>query len=185
VGAIQGGGSSTVAKLTSRGCSPFNNTMERTAPKDHGPRRRAQEMMRATPGNRITAGRATRSLAVMKNWKRWAAVGVLAVAEIVAFYPLAGYIATNSDAYAEAERFLRASSAVSDRIGSVRSVSIEPFSASLRFTTNAGDAQFNLDVEGSRSVAKAYVELQRRGSWRVHVAQLAVPGRSVEELPTK
>ena len=121
----------------------------------------------------------------MKNWKRWAAVGVLAVGAFVASYPLAGYIARNSDAYVEAERFLRASSTVNDRIGSVRSVSIEPFGASLRFTTSTGDAQFNLDVEGSKRVAKAYVELQRRGSWQVHVAQLVVPGKSVEELPTK
>jgi len=35
--------------LPVEGVVPFNNTMERTAPKDHGPRRRAQEMMRATP----------------------------------------------------------------------------------------------------------------------------------------
>ena len=103
----------------------------------------------------------------------------------VASYPLGGYIARNSDAYAEAERFLRASATVSDRIGPVRGISIEPFGAPLRLTSNAGDAQFKLDVEGSKMVAKAYVELERRGAWEVRVAQLFLPGQAADELPTK
>ena len=121
----------------------------------------------------------------MKKWMRWAAAAVLAEGVFVASYPLGGYIAKNSDAHAEAERFLRASATVSDRIGPVRGVSIEPFGAPLRLTNNAGDAQFKLDVQGSKGVAKAYIELERRGSWVVRVAQLYLPGQSAEELPTK
>ena len=121
----------------------------------------------------------------MKKWMRWAAAAILAEGAFVASYPLGGYIARNSDAYAEAERFLRASAAVSDRIGPVRGVSIEPFGAPLRLTRNPSDAQFNLDLEGSRTVAKAYVEVERRGSWVVSVARLSLPGQPAEELPTK
>lgn len=114
----------------------------------------------------------------MKSWKRWAVVIILAVESFVAY----AYIARNSDAYAEAERFLRANSTVNERIGAVRDVSIEPFGASMRLTGAATAVQFDLDLEGSKTPAKAYVQLERRGSWHVREAQLAVPGQPFEKL---
>ncbi len=119
----------------------------------------------------------------MRSWKRWIGIPILVLA---AAYPIAWLVARNSDAYAEAERFLRSSSILGEQIGTVTDTSIEPFAYSLRWTGARGDAHFKLDLKGSKAEASAYVELAKRGAaWEVHLARVTVPGRPVMELPTK
>ena len=111
----------------------------------------------------------------MKHRKRWAIIITLAVLE--ASYLAAWFIAKKSDAYAEAERFVRGSGVVAENVGSITSVSLEPFGLSLRFSGAGVRVAFEMAVEASRASGTADVELVKNGNWRVLAAQLTLPNR--------
>ena len=120
-------------------------------------------------------GRSTRSLGVMKHWKRWAFIILLVVLEVS--YLAAWFIAKKSDAYAEAERFVRDSGVVAENVGSITSVSLEPLGLSLRFSGAGGRVAFEMAVEASRASGTADVELAKNGTWHVLAARLTLPNR--------
>jgi hypothetical protein len=111
----------------------------------------------------------------MKRWRRWAFIIVLAALE--AGYLAAWFIARQSDAYAEAERFVRGSAVVAEHVGSITSVSLEPMGLSLRFSGSGGRVAFEMAIEASRASGTADVELSKNGTWRVLEARLTLPNR--------
>lgn len=111
----------------------------------------------------------------VKAWRRWAVFIGLVVLE--AGYLAAWFIAKKSEAYAEAERFVRGSGVVAENVGSVTSVSLEPFGLSLRFSGAGARVAFELAVEASRASGTADVELAKDGTWRVMAARLTLPNR--------
>ena len=111
----------------------------------------------------------------MKHWKRWAVIITLVLLE--ASYLAAWFIAKKSDAYAEAERFVRGNGVVAENVGSITNVSLEPFGLSLRFTGGGGRVAFEMSVEASRASGTADVELAKNGTWRVLAARLTLPNR--------
>jgi hypothetical protein len=110
----------------------------------------------------------------MKSWKRWTIIGVVV---LEASFPAAWIAAKHSDAYAEAERFLRGNAAVAETVGSITHVSLEPLGYSLRFSGAGRRTAFEMAVEASRASGTADVELAKNGSWHVVAARLTLPGR--------
>ena len=111
----------------------------------------------------------------MRHWRRWAVVITLVALE--ASYMAAWFIAKGSDAYAEAERFVRGNGVVAENVGSITSVSLEPLGLSLRFSGAGGRVAFEMAVEASRASGTADVELAKNGTWRVRAARLTLPNR--------
>ena len=111
----------------------------------------------------------------MRHGRRWAFVITLVVLE--GGYIAAWFIAKKSDAYAEAERFVRESGVVAENVGSITSVSLEPFGLSLRFSGAGVRVVFEMAVEASRASGTADVELAKNGTWRVLAARLTLPNR--------
>ncbi|MBK9160151.1 MAG: hypothetical protein IPM27_01025 [Nitrosomonadales bacterium] len=105
----------------------------------------------------------------MNKWKRW--VLIAAILTAIA-YPGAWLMVQQSDAYIDAETFIRTDPQVVEAIGTVRKVSLSPFGYSLRYSGANGDASFELTVEAERESASAFVELQKWGVWEVKFARL-------------
>jgi hypothetical protein len=110
-----------------------------------------------------------------RRWRRWAFIITLVALE--ASYLAAWFVAKKSDAYAEAERFVRSSGVVAENVGSITSVSLEPFGLSLRFSGAGARVAFEMAVEASRASGTADVELAKNGTWRVLAARLTLPNR--------
>ena len=116
-----------------------------------------------TPGNALER----------TNWRRWAFIIILVALE--ASYIAAWFIAKKSDAYAEAERFVRGSGVVAEHVGSITSISLEPLGLSLRFSGAGARLALEMAVEASRASGTADVELAKNGTWRVLAARLTLP----------
>jgi hypothetical protein len=110
----------------------------------------------------------------MRSWKRWTIVGAVV---LEASFPIAWVLARNSDAYTEADRFIRGNLVVAENVGSITSVSLEPLGYSLRFSGAGGHTVLEMAVEASRASGTADVELAKNGTWHVVAARLTLPGR--------
>lgn len=115
----------------------------------------------------------------MNKWKRWVLIAVILTAVA---YPGAWLMVQQSDAYVDAETFIRNDQQVVEAIGSVRKVTLSPFGYSLRYSGANGDASFELTVEAERESASAFVELQKRGVWEVKFARLIRADKKVIQL---
>ena len=115
----------------------------------------------------------------MNKWKRWALIA--AVVTAIA-YPGAWWMVQQSDAYIDAETFIRNDQRVLEAIGAIRKVKLSPFGYSLRYSGANGDASFELSVEAERDSAFAFIELQKRGVWEVKFARLIRADKQVIQL---
>jgi len=80
-----------------------------------------------------------------------------------------GYVAArNSDAYAEAQRFVRTDQSVVARLGKVSEVSLSPWDSELKFTGNTGQASFVVSVTSERGLHRIMVKLEKTANgWSV------------------
>jgi Cytochrome oxidase complex assembly protein 1 len=103
------------------------------------------------------------------TWKRGAliALGVTVVA-----YPVAWLFVRYSDAFEEAERFVREDPVVREHVGEIRTFTLPFFGAEMSVSGSSGDAKFDLNVSGSANNAVVYAELRKRGVWEVQFARL-------------
>ena len=97
-------------------------------------------------------------------------------------YPAAWVMVQQSDAYINAESFIRNDHQVLESIGAVRKVRLSPFGYSVKYSGANGDASFELSVEAERESATAFVELQKRGVWEVKFARLIRADQKVTQL---
>jgi Cytochrome oxidase complex assembly protein 1 len=103
------------------------------------------------------------------NWKRGA---LIAIAVTVVAYPVGWFFVRHSDAFEEAERFVREDPVVREHVGEIRTVTLPIFGAELSVSGSSGDAKFDLNVSGSVHNAVVYTELRKRGVWEVQFARL-------------
>jgi hypothetical protein len=103
------------------------------------------------------------------NWKRGALIGVAAT---VVAYPVGWFFVRHSDAFGEAERFVRENPIVLEHVGEIRAVTLPLFGAAMSVSGSSGDATFELNVSGSVRDAFVYTELRKRGVWEVQYARL-------------
>ena len=115
----------------------------------------------------------------MNKWKRWVLIAVVVTAIA---YPGAWWMVQQSDAYIDAETFIRNDHQVLEAIGAVRKVKLSPFGYSLEYSGANGDASFELSVEAERGSASAFIELQKRGVWEVKFARLIRADKKVIQL---
>ncbi|WP_287806273.1 hypothetical protein [Diaphorobacter sp.] len=115
----------------------------------------------------------------MNKWKRWALIA--AVVTAIA-YPGAWWMVQQSDAYIDAETFIRNDQRVLEAVGAIRKVKLSPFGYSLGYSGANGDASFELSVEAERDSAFAFIELQKRGVWEVKFARLIRADKQVIQL---
>ena len=115
----------------------------------------------------------------MNKWKRWVLIAVIVTAIA---YPGAWLMVQQSDAYIDAEAFIRNDHQVLETIGAVRKVKLSPFGYSLEYSGANGNASFELSVEAEREPATVYIELQKRGVWEVKFARLIRADKKVIQL---
>lgn len=113
------------------------------------------------------------------KWKRWA---IGAVVVLLVAYPAAWLLILNSDAFREAERFVRQSPAVQEYVGDVRRVSVSPFGGQMQVSGGRGSAHFDLKVSGELRDADVYAELEKKGIWEVRFARLLRENESPIQL---
>jgi hypothetical protein len=97
---------------------------------------------------------------------RWA----LIFAALAPIFYFASYWATiRSDAFAEARRFLKTSAEISEAVGDVEKISLDPFGYRIRGEAGGGgSAQFVVSVRGSKGSCGARMILERQLEvWRV------------------
>lgn len=97
---------------------------------------------------------------------------------------LAGYLVSmNSDAFAEAQKFIVQSPAVNNELGSDVDIQLAPFGYELEFAGSWGVAIFDCNVKGLRAKGKVQITLGKAGNiWRVKKASLQANGRDVKLL---
>lgn len=120
----------------------------------------------------------------MKRKLLVAAVVVVVVAIALAIWTHVSM--KSSEAFAAADRFLRASTDLEKLIGSVQEISISNTGeSSINERGNDGDARFSLSVVGSHKAADADVRLTRDLKvWSVESARVRVDGQqAVVSLP--
>lgn len=85
------------------------------------------------------------------------------------------YAAIRSDANKAAEKYLRSSPEISERVGIIKAVNLKPYAYRLRVTLSGGRASFLYAIDGEDRSADAKVLLRKdEGIWRV--IQLEVDG---------
>lgn len=115
----------------------------------------------------------------MNKWKRWVLI-VLIVTAIA--YPGAWLMVQQSDAFVDAETFIRHDHRVIEAIGTVRKVKLSPFGYSLEYSGANGNASFELSVDAERESATAFIELQKRGIWEIKSARLIRADKKITQL---
>ena len=100
--------------------------------------------------------------------KRGMVIAAVAVV-LVLLAQVAGYfVALKSDAYAEASRFVLSDTAIAKQLGRVQKVTLAPFDAEIRFTSETGTASFVLSTETDKGSRKVLVRLEKvNGTWKV------------------
>ena len=104
------------------------------------------------------------------KWRRWA---IAAVVVLLVEYPLALLFGPKSDAFREAERFVRDNPAVREYVGSVRKVTISPFGFYMHDWGDGSAARFDLEISGDLRDAEIHTELAKGSMWVVRFATLA------------
>jgi len=106
---------------------------------------------------------------VPKRWKLFGAVGLL-----LAFlaYPLGYFFVSRSDAFAVASQFLRTNDEVIRVAGQVQELSLSWKGKKMSVSGDSGRAEFTVNIRGSISSPRAYVELQKRGILEITFARL-------------
>ena len=103
------------------------------------------------------------------KWKRWV-VGAAFI--VLVEYPIASMLVQKTDAFAEAERFVRENTVVREYVGNVRGVTPSWFGFSINDWGDGGAAQFDLKVSGDLRDTEVDTELAKTSGWQVSSAKL-------------
>lgn len=103
------------------------------------------------------------------TWKRGVTIAIIILA---IGYPVAWLLVRNSDAFAEANRFLQTHPAVKDYVGQIHSITLSPFIGEISVSGATGMAKLELNVSGEKQRAEIYIELEKKGIWEVRFARL-------------
>lgn len=87
---------------------------------------------------------------------------------------IAGYlIAKASDPYKFTEKMILNSSVIKDRLGEIKSIKLAPFGYSVMYSGSKGNADFEIEISGSRNNGVLFVVLERNvGIWEISDAAL-------------
>ena len=107
---------------------------------------------------------------------------LIAAVIAVVSYPGSWLLVQQSDAYSDAEAFVRNDPRVVEALGAVRKVKLSPFGYSLNYSGASGNASFEMAVEAERESATAFIELQKRGIWEIKLARLIRADEEVIQL---
>jgi hypothetical protein len=97
---------------------------------------------------------------------------LIAVVALVASFPVGWYFARHSEAFEEADRFVREQIVIREQVGEIRTVTLPLFGAEMNVSGTSGDAKFELKIAGSTHNAMVYAELKKHGTWEVQLARL-------------
>lgn len=114
----------------------------------------------------------------MRTW-RGTLIWVLALTGVA--YPVLWYRASTSDAYKEAERFVRAHSVTTEQLGAVTSTRLWWRGISMETVGDTGEAHLLVGVQGERAHGIASINLRKKGTWSVDHGSLRPEGG--EEVP--
>ncbi len=101
----------------------------------------------------------------------------------IGLYVGAHFLIVNSEAYNLTENFIETDPTITELVGDINSVSLQPMSNSIKWINSGGWANLELNTSGSKGHLKVRAYLEKfEGNWRLLKVHAILPNHDVVAL---